>query len=70
MGGTIALVKEGDSITVDANKLLIQLNVDDKEIKLRRKEWSKPEPRYKKGILGKYSRLVTTSSKGATTDLL
>ena len=68
VGGTIGLVEEGDSITVDANKLLIQLNVEDRELARRRKNWKKPKPRYKTGILGKYSRLVSSSSQGATTD--
>jgi len=68
VGGTIGLVEEGDSITVDANKLLIQLNVEDQELARRRENWEKPKPRYKTGILGKYSRLVSSSSKGATTD--
>ncbi len=68
VGGTIGLVKEGDSITVDANKLLIQLNVEDQELARRREKWEKPKPRYKTGILGKYSRLVSSSSLGATTD--
>ena len=68
VGGTIGLVEEGDSITVDANKLLIQLNVEDRELSRRRENWKKPKPRYKTGILGKYSRLVSSSSQGATTD--
>ena len=68
VGGTIGLVKEGDSITVDANKLLIQLNVDSDEIEKRRNSWKRPKPRYQTGILGKYSRLVTSSSLGAVTD--
>ncbi len=68
VGGTIGLVEEGDSITVDANKLLIQLNVEERELSRRRKNWEKPKPRYKTGILGKYSRLVSSSSQGATTD--
>ncbi len=68
VGGTIGLVEEGDSITVDANKLLIQLNVEDRELARRRENWKKPKPRYKTGILGKYSRLVSSSSQGATTD--
>ena len=68
VGGTIGLVEEGDSITVDANKLLIQLNVEDQELARRREKWEKPKPRYKTGILGKYSRLVSSSSQGATTD--
>jgi dihydroxy-acid dehydratase len=68
VGGTIGLVHEGDSITVDANQLLIQLNVDPAELANRRAAWTKPEPRYKTGVLGKYARLVSSSSKGAVTD--
>ena len=68
VGGTIGLVQEGDSITVDANQLLIQLNVDEAELAARRAAWSKPEPRYRTGVLGKYARLVSSSSKGAVTD--
>ncbi len=68
VGGNIALIKEGDSVTVDANKQLIQLNVSEKEIDKRRSLWVKPKPRYNSGILGKYSRLVSSSSKGAVTD--
>jgi dihydroxy-acid dehydratase len=69
VGGTIGLVQEGDSITVDANQLLIQLNVSDEELAKRRAAWSKPEPRYRTGVLGKYARLVSSSSKGAVTDM-
>ena len=68
VGGTIALIKEGDSITVDANQQLIQLNVDNTEVSKRRNNWVKPKPRYISGILGKYARLVSSSSKGAVTD--
>ena len=68
VGGTIGLVEEGDSITVDADQLLLQLNVDEAELERRRDGWSKPEPRYRHGILGKYARLVSSSSRGATTD--
>jgi dihydroxy-acid dehydratase len=68
VGGTIALVHEGDSITVDAQRLLIQLNVDDAELERRRAAWVKPEPRYRTGVLGKYARLVSSSSLGAVTD--
>jgi dihydroxy-acid dehydratase len=68
VGGTIGLVQEGDSITVDANQLLIQLNVPEAEIARRRASWVKPEPRYRTGVLGKYARLVSSSSKGAVTD--
>jgi dihydroxy-acid dehydratase len=68
VGGTIALVKEGDSITIDAKKHLIQLNVPAKEITARRKKWKAPKPRYTKGLLAKYTKLVSTASKGAITD--
>jgi dihydroxy-acid dehydratase len=68
VGGTIALVHEGDSITIDARKLLIQLNVDDAEIARRRAAWQPPKPRYTRGLLAKYMRLVSTASKGAITD--
>ena len=68
VGGTIALVQEGDSITIDAHKLLIQLNVDDAELARRRAAWQPPAPRYTRGLLAKYMRLVSTASKGAITD--
>ncbi|MCP9839732.1 dihydroxy-acid dehydratase [Synechococcus sp. J7-Johnson] len=68
VGGTIALVQEGDSITVDAHQLLIQLNVDPAELERRRAAWVKPEPRYRTGVLGKYARQVSSSSLGAVTD--
>ena len=68
MGGTIARVHEGDSITIDAHKLLLQLNVSDEEIARRRALWKPPAPRYTRGLLAKYMRLVSTASKGAITD--
>jgi dihydroxy-acid dehydratase len=68
LGGTIALVHEGDSITIDAQKLLLQLNVSDEEIARRRALWKPPAPRYTRGLLAKYMRLVSTASKGAITD--
>jgi dihydroxy-acid dehydratase len=68
VGGTIGLVEEGDSITVDARKLLLQLNLDEAELERRRAAWVKPEPRYRTGVLGKYARLVSSSSRGAVTD--
>ncbi|MEI6030321.1 MAG: dihydroxy-acid dehydratase [Synechococcaceae cyanobacterium ELA739] len=68
VGGTIGLVQEGDSITVDAHQLLVQLNVDEAELTTRRSAWVKPEPRYRTGVLGKYARLVSSSSLGAVTD--
>jgi dihydroxy-acid dehydratase len=68
VGGTIALIHEGDSITIDAHKLLLQLNVDDDEIARRRAAWKQPAPRYTKGVLAKFARLASTASKGAITD--
>ena len=68
VGGTIALVQEGDNITVDADRLLIQLNVDDAELNRRRAAWSPPPARYTTGVLGKYARQVSSSSLGAVTD--
>ena len=67
-GGAIALVKEGDSVTIDAHKLLIQVNVSDEELKKRRAAWKQPAPRYTRGVLAKYAKLVGTASKGAVTD--
>jgi dihydroxy-acid dehydratase len=68
VGGTIALVREGDSITIDAKKHLIQLNVPARELAARRKKWKAPKPRYTRGVMAKYLRLVSTASKGAITD--
>ncbi|MFZ2542047.1 MAG: dihydroxy-acid dehydratase [Gallionella sp.] len=67
-GGNIALVNEGDSITIDSDARLLQLNVDDAELKRRRAAWQPPEPRYTRGVLAKYAKLVSTASKGAVTD--
>lgn len=69
VGGGIALVLEGDSITIDAPKRLLQLNISDEELAQRRANWVAPAPRYKRGVLAKYAQLVSTSSKGAVTDL-
>jgi dihydroxy-acid dehydratase len=68
VGGTIALVEEGDSITIDARKLLVQLNVDESELARRRSQWKQPPPRYTRGVLAKYMKLVSTASLGAITD--
>jgi dihydroxy-acid dehydratase len=68
VGGTIALVKEGDAITIDAKKRLIQLNVPAKELAARRKKWKAPRPRYTSGLMAKYMKLVSTASEGAVTD--
>jgi dihydroxy-acid dehydratase len=67
-GGNIALVEEGDSITIDAHRLLIQLNVGDDVLAARRARWQRPAPRYTRGLLAKYMRLVSTASLGAITD--
>jgi dihydroxy-acid dehydratase len=69
VGGTIGIVEEGDSITIDAYQRLIQLNVPEEEIARRKAAWVKPAPRYTSGVLAKYAQLVSTSSKGAVTDL-
>jgi len=68
VGGPIGLIEEGDSITIDAHKRLIQVNVSDAELARRKVAWKAPEPRYKRGLLAKYSRVVSTASKGAVTD--
>jgi dihydroxy-acid dehydratase len=68
VGGTIALVQEGDTITVDAHQLRLDLHVDPAELERRRAAWVPPAPRYTTGVLGKYSRLVSSSSLGAVTD--
>jgi dihydroxy-acid dehydratase len=68
VGGTIALVREGDSITIDAHERLIQLNVPEEELARRRADWKQPNPKHQKGLLAKYIRLVSTASRGAITD--
>ena len=68
VGGTIALVHEGDSITIDAEQRLLQLNVSEEELAKRRVNWKPPQPRYTRGVLAKYAKLVSTASRGAITD--
>jgi dihydroxy-acid dehydratase len=68
VGGTIAFVQEGDSITIDAEQRLLQLNVAEEELERRRAEWKQPQPRYTRGVLAKYAKLVSTASRGAVTD--
>jgi dihydroxy-acid dehydratase len=68
VGGNIALVEEGDSITIDSDKRLIQLNVPDDALARRRQKWKQPAPRYTRGVMAKYIKLVSTASKGAITD--
>jgi dihydroxy-acid dehydratase len=66
-GGTIALVQEGDSITIDAHQQLIQLNVPDDEIARRRAAWVRPAPRYTRGVLARFAAIAQPASKGAVT---
>ncbi|MEX3606313.1 MAG: dihydroxy-acid dehydratase [Burkholderia sp.] len=66
-GGTIALVQEGDSITIDAHRLLLQLNVDEAELARRRAAWQRPVPRYTRGVLAKYAALALPANRGAVT---
>ena len=67
-GGNIALIEEGDPITIDARKLLVELNVSEVELARRRARWKPPAPRYTRGVLAKYMKLVSTASIGAITD--
>ena len=68
VGGTIALIEEGDRVTIDAHRLLLQLEVDDATIEARRARWKAPEPRYVRGVLAKFAKLASTASRGAVTD--
>ncbi len=70
VGGTIALVREGDTITIDSTSRQLQLHVPASELERRRADWKAPESRYKTGVLAKYARLVSSSSLGAVTDLI
>jgi dihydroxy-acid dehydratase len=67
-GGNIALVQEGDSITIDAHRLLLQLNVDDAELARRRTLWVQPAPRYTRGVLAKFAHNAASASFGAVLD--
>ena len=69
VGGTIALVEEGDRITIDAPQRLLELHVPEAELEERRAKWQPPAPRYTRGVLAKYAKLVSSSSLGAVTDL-
>lgn len=68
VGGPIALINEGDSITMDAHQKLLQINVSDEELAKRRESWVKPKPRYTTGVLAKFAALASSASKGAVTD--
>ena len=68
VGGAIALVEEGDSVTIDAEQNLLQVNVSDEVLARRRAAWTAPESKYQKGVLAKYAKLVGSAAKGAVTD--
>jgi dihydroxy-acid dehydratase len=68
VGGAIALVQEGDPITIDADQNLLQLEISGAELAQRRSAWTPRQPNYTRGILGKYAKLVSSSSRGAVTD--
>ena len=68
-GGLIALVEEGDTITIDAHRQLLELEIGDDELAQRRARWQRPEPRYRRGVLAKFARNVSSASTGAVLDL-
>jgi dihydroxy-acid dehydratase len=68
VGGPIALIQEGDSITIDAHQRVLQLNISEDEMRRRRDAWRQPPPRYTRGVLAKYAAQVTSASFGAVTD--
>ena len=67
-GGNIALVQEGDTITIDAHRLLLQLNVSDEELARRKAAWKQPAPRYTRGVLAKFANNAASASMGAVLD--
>lgn len=68
VGGTIAFVEEGDAITIDAHRQIIRLDIAERELERRKAAWTPPPPRYTRGVLAKYARLVGSASRGAVTD--
>ncbi len=68
LGGPLALVRNGDPIVIDARAREVRLDVSPREIASRRRQWRAPRPRYTRGVLAKYARLVSTASEGAVTD--
>jgi len=68
VGGAIALIQEGETITIDADRRLLQLDVSEQELAQRRARWRAPAPRYTRGVLAKFAQLVSSASKGAITD--
>jgi dihydroxy-acid dehydratase len=69
VGGNLALVREGDSITVDADAQVVEVNLSDEELAMRRSKWSNPTPQFTSGVISKYAKQVSSSSLGAVTDL-
>lgn len=67
-GGPLAVVRDGDAITIDAVNNALSLGVSDEEIQQRLSQWKQPEPRYTRGVLAKYAKLVSSASLGAVTD--
>jgi dihydroxy-acid dehydratase len=68
VGGPLALVKNGDPITIDAENRQLNLDIPAAELRARRKSWKAPKPRYTRGVLAKYASAVTSASLGAVTD--
>ncbi|NLG08492.1 MAG: dihydroxy-acid dehydratase [Deinococcales bacterium] len=68
VGGPIALLQDGDLVTIDAARNLLQVELDDAELERRRAAWSPPEPRYRRGVLAKYAAQVSSAAEGAVTD--
>ena len=68
VGGPIALIKNGDTIVIDAENRTLDLKISQREFKARQKAWRQPRPRYKKGVLAKYAKLTSSASEGAVTD--
>ena len=67
-GGALAVVRDGDTITIDAEKHRVDLGVPDEEIAARLAGWERPAPRYTRGVLAKYAKVVSPASRGAVTD--
>lgn len=67
-GGPIALVRDGDTITIDAETRRLDVDVSDEEMELRRREWVRPKLKYERGVLFKYQRVVRDASRGCVTD--
>jgi dihydroxy-acid dehydratase len=69
VGGPIGLIRDGDAVTIDAERRLLAVELSDQELDRRRAQWRPPGPRYTAGVLFKYARQVSSASLGAVTDL-